>query len=160
MNKVFKHNDPDECHDNTLTLHDCAAEKIDYSEGVLRFSFPDGIWIFPRHSENKLNKTVRTDAATADFSVEDIDDISVDVFTKGLFGRKTVEIWDMDELMRAVNCGKCVIEFIFQYRTYFEQMWRCAIRSRRKPYYRECQLHLPKTRAVYRWNSLRADREW
>ena len=160
MDVTFKHNDSDDCHDEVLTLHDCIAEKISFSNGTLRFFLPDGLWICPNHKDSNLDKTVRTDAAVVDFCIEDIDDIIVRVLTRNCFRRTKVEIWDMRDLMESVNSGKCTIEFIYQYRTYFEQMWHCAIRSKVKPYYRECQLHLPDTDAVFRWNGLRTDHEW
>lgn len=157
----FKHNDADDSHDKVLTLHDCIVENVSYTDGVLRFFLPEGLWIAPTHKENILGKVVKTDAAVVDFRIEDIDDIIVRVFTRNRFTRRTkVEIWEMRDLMESVNSGEYKIEFIYQYRTYFEQMWQCAIRSNVKPYYRECQLHLPDTEAVYRWNDLRSDHEW
>ena len=142
-------------------MHDCIVENVSYTDGVLRFFLPEGLWIAPTHKENILGKVVKTDAAVVDFRIEDIDDIIVRVFTRNRFTRRTkVEIWEMRDLMESVNSGEYKIEFIYQYRTYFEQMWQCAIRSNVKPYYRECQLHLPDTDAVYRWNDLRPDHEW
>ena len=74
---AFKHNDPDDCHDNTVILHDCIAEKIMYKNGILCFEFPDGIWVTPLHEANGLGETVRTTAARADFQIEDINDVEV-----------------------------------------------------------------------------------
>ena len=157
----FKHNDADDSHDKVLTLHDCIVENVSYTDGVLRFFLPEGLWIAPTHRDNDLGKVVKTDSAVVDFRISNIDDIVVRVFTQTHFTRRTkVEIWEMRDLMDSINRGKCTIEFIYQYRTHFEQMWQCAIRSNVKPYYRECQLHLPDTDAVYRWNDLRPDHEW
>lgn len=160
MPAVFIHIDGDACHDQTLTLHDCVAEKVCFLDGFLRFYLPDGLWITPVHDANDLNKTVRTDAAVVDFRIENVDDIIVQVFTRYRFRKTKVEIWEMRDLMNAINKGDCTLEFIYQYRTHFEQMWHCAIRSKRKPYYRECQLHLPETDAVFCWNHLRPEHEW
>lgn len=156
----FLHNDSDETHNQILSLHDCVADNISYHDGILRFCFPDGFWITPHHRENHLGKTVRTDASAVDFSVADIDDILVRVFTRHIFRKTTVEIWEMKNIMNDVNNGKYIIEFICQYRSHFEQMWHCAIRSAKKPYYRECQIFIPDTAAVFRWNALRPGREW
>lgn len=159
----FKHIDPDEFHGKELTLHDCIADKISYENNTLRFYLPDGFWITPYHIANSSEKVVRTDASVVDFPIEDIDDIIVRVFTRhrALWLRKTsVDLWDMKQLVSAVNSGKCTVEFITQYRTYYEQMWHCAIRSNKKPYYRECQLHLPNTNATFYWNNLCLDHEW
>ncbi len=160
LENEFKHNDEDSCHDNTLTLHDCIANKIAFKDSTLRFTLSDGFWITSNHNDNNLGKTVRTDAAIVDFHIDDINDITIHVFTKNIFKKTNVESWDMNELMEDINNGKISIEFITQYRTHFEQLWRCAIRSKKKPYYRECQLHLPETKAIFRWNNLRAECEW
>ena len=159
----FIHKDPDEFHGKELTLHDCTADSISFENGVLRFCFPDGFWVTSDHKENNCGKTVRTDASVVAFSVEDIEDIIVRVFIRktGIFSKRTsVEIWDMEQLISAVNSGKCTIEFITQYRADFEQMWDCAIHSEKKPYYRACQLHLPNTKADFYWNNLCFNREW
>ena len=157
---VFTHNDPDHYHDRELTLHDCVAKKILHKNGILSFYFEDGFWVTPNHEENCLNKTVRTDAAQVDFCFDDINDIDIHVYTRNIFKKTKVEFWDANNLIDAVNSGKCTIEFIFQYRTYFEQMWSCILHFKKKPYLSECQLHLPEAKATYRWNNLRPNREW
>lgn len=157
---VFTHNDPDEYHDRELTLHDCIAKKILYKDGILHSYFEDGFWITHNHKENSLGKTVRTDASQADFCIEDINDIDIQVYTKNILKKTTVELWNINDLISAVNSGKCTIEFIYQYRSSFKQLWECALHFKKKPYYRQCQLHLPGANATYRWNNMRADREW
>ena len=157
---LFTHNDPDSYHDRELTLHDCEAQKILYKDGVLCFCFADGFWVTPNHEANTLGKTVRTDTSQVKFSIDDINDIDIHVYTQNIFKETIVEYWDANKLIDAVNSGECTIEFIYQYRTYFEQMWRCALRFKKKPYYRECQLYIPGTKATYQWNNLRPDHEW
>ena len=78
----FKHIDPDAFHGKELTLHDCIADKISVEKGSLHFHLPDGFWVTPHHKENASGKTVRTDASTVSFSTEDIDEITVCVFTR------------------------------------------------------------------------------
>jgi len=156
----FIHNEDDKCHDNTLTLHDCIADKVDCCDGFLRFHFPQGFWIYSGHAENNTGKTVKTDAAVVDFFIEDLDEIKAHVLTPKLFGTKKEELWEVKDVIDLINGGNCSIEFIYQYRTFFEQMWECAIRSEKKPHYRRCQLHLPKSKAVFRWNNLRNDCVW
>ena len=163
ISKTFKHMDPDEFHGKELTLHDCIADKISFDNNTLRFFLPDGFWITPHHKANSSEKTVRTDASAVDFSVEDIDDTMVRVFTRHRwigFRNTSVELWDMTHLISQVNNGKCTIEFITQYKCHYEQMWLCAIRSSKKPHYRECHLHLPSTNVTFYWNTLCMDREW
>ena len=159
--KNFQHCDPDAFHGMELTLYDCVADRISYENNTLRFYLPDGFWVTPHHRANTCGKVVRTDAALVDFSIEDLGDISIAVFTRHRWLRKTtVAYWDMEQLIAEVNSGKCTLEFVTQYRTYGEQLWHCSIRSGKKPYFRECQLQLPNTAATFYWNVLRYDREW
>ena len=159
----FKHVDPDVFHDKELTLHDCIADKISCENNTLHFCLPDGFWITPHHKENSFEKTVRTDASVVNFTLEDIDEITVRVFTRRTWcwSKKTrVENWHIEQLIAAINSGKCTLEFVTQYRCHYEQMWHCVIYSKKKPYYRECQLYLPKAEATFFWNDLRPDHEW
>ena len=163
IHEKFAHNDPDEFHDKELTLHDCVANQISFEKGTLRFSFPDGFWVTPNHIESTCINTVRTGSSVVDFVVKDIDDILIRVYTRHgyhRFRKTIVEIWNMEQLISAVNSGKHTIEFVTQYRSYYEQMWHCVIHSKKKPYYRECQIYLPETEAAFRWNDLRPDCEW
>ena len=159
----FKNIDPDAFHGKELTLHDCIADKISFENNTLRFFLPDGFWVTPHHKANSSEKVVRTDASVVEFSTKDIDDIMVRVFTRHRwmgFRNTSVEFWDAEQLISKINSGKCAIEFITQYKSHYEQMWHCAIRSNKKPYYRECHLHLPNTNATFYWNNLCLDREW
>ena len=159
----FLHTDPDRFHGRELTLHDCVAERITLDGNVIRFYLPDGFWVTTHHIENDTGKVIKTDGAEVAFSVEDPNEVSVTVFNRKrwLWVRRTVvEYWDLKDLISAVNSGKCVLEFITQYRSFHEQMWHCAIRSGKKPWYRECQLFLPQAEGTYCWNQLRPDREW
>lgn len=163
IHEKFIHNDPDVFHGKELTIHDCISNKISFEDGALCFYLPDGFWVTPHHKDNQCEKIVRTGGSAVEFAIKDIDDIKVHVFTRNawFWSRKTsVEIWHIEQLISAVNSGKCTIEFITQYRSWFEQMWHCAIHSERRPYYRECQLCLPETEAVFHWNNLRPEREW
>ena len=158
----FKHMDPDVFHGRELSLHDCTADKISFEQDTLRFYFPDGFWITPHHKENAFGKVAKSDASAVSFSVGNVDEITVRVFTKKWCRwRKTrVEDWRVEQLIAAVNSKKCTIEFITQYRSNYEQMWHCVIHSEKKPYYRECQLYLPGAEATFFWNDIRPDREW
>ena len=135
----FKHIDPDEYHGKELTLHDCIADQILFENDALHFRLPEGFWITPHHKENAVGKTVRTDASTVSFSVGDIEEITVRVFTRNTWcwsKKMRVENWHMEQLIASVNSGKCTLEFITQYRTHYEQMWHCVIHSGKKPYYK------------------------
>ena len=159
----FVHNEPDSFHGKELTLHDCIADKVSFTNNILRFNLPQGLWVTPHHTDNDYNKILRTDAAAVDFAVKDIDDISVRVFTRSkwpLSQKIYAEDWHIEQLLVAINNGRCTIEFITQYRSHFEQLWYCVIHSSKKPYYKECHLHLPDADATFHWNNLRQECEW
>ena len=160
---TFLHRDPDGFHGKELTLHDCTADHISLEDSVLCFQLPDGLWVTTHHGDNISGKVVRTDAAAVKFAVKDPNDITLQVFTRHrcLFFRwTTVESWDISRLISSVNNRKCTFEFITQYRSHYEQLWHCAIHSKKKPYYQECHLYLPQTQAAFYWNNLRPDCPW
>ncbi len=156
----FKHAEPDRAGDQTISLHDCTVNKIVLNEKTIQFFLPDGLWVTTFHRDNQLDKVVRSDAAVVEFAIDSVSDIMLEVRNRFIFGKTIVKIENIRELADAVNKGECTLEFIYGYRTYFEQMWECAIHSKKKPYYRECQLHLPGARATYYWNDLRSDCSW
>ena len=160
LNHGFIHIDSDNSHDETLSLHDCIAEKVCLSDNVLRFYFSDGFWIIPSHKDSYLNKIVKTDEAVVDFLFENINDITICVFKRNIFKKTYVEYWEVNDLMNAINKKNFTIEFIYQYRKYNEQMWYCIIRSKNNYYTYECQLHLPNISATYYWNNLRPNCVW
>lgn len=161
FSKKFLHNDPDSYHDTKITLHDCIADKISYDNNVLTLNFPDGFWVVDSHEDSNLDVTVRTDSAQVDFEIEpdEFMEIYLDVFIKRKYRKTIVEYWDLEKLMKAVNSGKYQLEFTYQYRTHFEQMWQCMLRYK-GCWYAECQLHIPYSTATYRWNKLREDKVW
>ena len=161
--KVFIHNDPDCYHDNQLSLHDCVAEKISLEKNIINFTFPNGIWVTTNHEANCTGNIVRTDLAEVDFCIgneDNPDDIELHIYTQKRFKKTVVDFWNIDELIQAVNSKKCSIEFLYQYRTNFEQMWQCVLHFKKKPYSKDCYLHIPNAEVKYKWNNLREDRIW
>ena len=159
----FIHNDPDGYHDKEITLHDCIADRVYLEDGTLQFYLPDGFWVTPHHKANGYEKTIRTGASLVAFTIKEVDDISVRVFTRNALcwsKKSCVENWHIEQLIAAINNKKCTLEFITLYRSHYEQMWHCVIHSKKKPYYRECQLYLPETVATFFWNDLCPVREW
>lgn len=80
---MYKHCDVS---DEYISLHDCHAESISYEDGVIRFVFPDGIWVTNEHPSNELDKIVRTDMAEVKFYLESDceDDITTYIFEQKL----------------------------------------------------------------------------
>ena len=158
FSKKFLHNDPDSYQDAKISLHDCIADKISYENNVLTLHFSDGFWITANHEDSGLDNTVRTDFSQVDFAVtpEKHSYIYLDVFIKRKYRKTIVECWDLEKLMKVVNSGKYQLEFIYQYTTFFEQMWLCNLHHKGN-YGHDCQFHIPYSVATYRWNKLRKD---
>lgn len=156
----FKHNDPDSYHGIKISLHDCIAEKITFEDNILTFYFPDGICITPNHEASDLDYTFQTDAAEAVFHVDSTDDIYAEVFGQTYFRKTYVTYWNIRDLMKAVNIKGCGFEFLYQYRSFHEQLWECELRYGKKPYSRTVYLHIPGATASFFWNNLLPDHEW
>lgn len=156
----FLHNDPGDYLDHKVYLHDCAADRIWYRDGVLSFRFPEGIWITPHHEASDLPEVVRTDTAQVDFAADDPDEIHVTVFTRNIFKKTFVKYWDMQELMEAVNSGECMVEFYYKYSSASDCMWDGALRPMKRARFRPSQLHIPNGSVTYRWNNLRPECVW
>ena len=163
VNETFKNIDPDDFHGKELSLHDCIANRISVEKNIIRFILPDGFWITPDHGENDCGKVVRTDASAVEFSVADISGVTAWMFTEERFWglkKSRAETWGLAQLIAALNEKNCTLEFVTQYRSFYEQLWYCVIHSDKKPYYRECYLHLPRANASFYWNRLCEEREW
>ncbi len=159
MPNEFIHNDPDCSYNETLSLHDCEVSSISYSDGILRFRLSDGLIIGAGHPENPYGKTKQTDEAVVDFSVDDPDDVTADILIRRRSGRARVKTLSLSELISAANKGKFTLEFLYQYRSFHEQLWHLAVHNKRRLYHGTCHLYLPMTEAVFRWNNLKPESE-
>ena len=143
-----------------FSLHDCRAEQMRFSEHIMSFVFPDGVWALPGCTHNESGNTVRTDCAQVDFHIIDAEEVSVYLFKPSVTGAIVRTEWELDRFMQAVNDGKYQVEFIDAYQGYQSQLFKCWVWFDRKPYHYECELLLPCEEATYRWNRLRYDRVW
>lgn len=159
MPNEFIHNDPDCSYNETLSLHDCEVSSISYSDGILRFRLSDGLIIGAGHPENPYGKTMQTDEAVVDFRVEKPNGVTADILLYGRFGRTRVKTLSLSELISAVNKGSFTLQFLYQYRSFHEQLWHLAVHRKGKLYQGTCHLYLPWTEAVYRWNNLKPESE-
>ncbi len=157
--KMYKHCDEKE---DTISLHDCRAEKAILRDGVLSFFFSDGFWINSRNACNETNQTVKTDESEVRFYLESGDkwDVTVYVFTdKGT--RKAIrKEWKAKKLIRSINSGKCQLEFLYQYRGYNTRIIECCLWFDKKPYFKKCLLKISTNKVIYCWNDLCEDRIW
>ena len=145
--------------DEYLSLHDCRATKISYTNGIVTFNFPDGIWVTASHPDNKTGKTVRTDEAEVKFSLTTDEETTVYVF-KEKFKKIFREEWQLHELMECINLKNGKLEFLYQYKGFNSMIIECCLWSAKKPYYNECELKLSVKDVKYCWNELCEEREW
>ncbi len=155
----FKNVDYSELH---LSLHDCTAELVYIREGKLIFEFNDGFWILPSHPENPLGNTVRSDFSKVEYILDrkSIEDVAVYVFEETLFKKTVRKEWTLEEFIKNINCGKCRLEFLYQYTDESSRLIECMIWSDRRPYHREGIIKINSAQANYYWNNLCADRIW
>lgn len=155
---MYKHYDID---DKYISLHDCHATNISYDNGVLTFTFDDGIWVVKGHPDNTVDKTVRTDTAAVRFYLESGEeyDVVVHVFEE-MRGNTIRKEWNSKKLIKNINSKKYTLEFLYDYKGYNSVIMDCELWSDKKPYSRECQLKLSIKATEYCWNELREDREW
>lgn len=155
----FSHCDHNEKH---LTLHDCIAERAYLENGTLGFEFNDGFWVSPDHPESNLSELVRTDFSKVEYTLESSIgcDVVVYVFERTLFKKTVRTEWTVEQLVEKINSGKCRLEFLYQYIDCNCRIVECALRSDKKPYYRECLMWIYAPEVSYYWNNLREDRPW
>ena len=159
---TYLHCEHDEQH---VSLHDCVAERAWFADGKLGFAFADGFWILPDHPENHLKQTVRTDASSVEFTLEDgLDcDITIYAFNGHPWGEFSGRTWTLGELVDAINAGKCKLEFLYQFLGYKSRMVECELIFGDTPQNQNrhtCILRISAPEVRYDWNHLRADRVW
>lgn len=164
MSEKYIHIDTD---NRFLTLHDCIAEKVYLQDGVLVFEFPDGFWIGPEHPDNPYNECLRTDKARVEFVLENGEEYDVfawlHVQENPKSRKKTVRNWEIAQLIKNVNSGKCAYEFIEHYintQSPTDNVIEGELRGEGKLNFSQCWLRIWATKVNYCWNNVLPDRPW
>lgn len=127
-------------------LHDCRTNHIQYQNGMLIFSFPNGYYL--------LNETepVQTGRAYMECQILDEfkDSVSMFIYRKTLFGKVIREDYS-DKFLSAINAGKFEFEFVSTYRSYQHILFKGYIWFKQKPYYRECEIEVYTDKINYHW---------
>ena len=157
--KIFSHCDNN---DSYVSLHDCKAERAWFEGGVLGFEFPDGFWITPEHPESNLDVLVKTDAAKVTFELLDGDEFDAMIFVveENIFKQPVRKEWSVHKLVKEINSGKLVLEFLYQYIDGCSRIVECDLWSRKKPYCRDFNMKLHLRDVHYHWNKILEDRVW
>lgn len=156
----YEHNDTMMSH---VCLHDCEACRADLCDGTLSFFFEEGFWISPNHPESDCNTLVRTDGARVDYNLGRglSEDVNVYVFYYNRLLRATVrKEMPLEKLIDLINSKKAYLEFLYEYTDENSRIIKCALRYKKRPWYRECEIGIYCESAVYRWNELRLECVW
>ena len=148
--------------DNLISLHDCKAERAWFENGILGFEFPDGFWITPDHPESDLDVLVRTDASKLEFVLLDGDEFDAQIFVdeENIFKQTVRKEWSVHKLVKEINSGKLVLEFLYQYIDGCSRIVECDLWSQKRPYCRDCNIKLHLREVRYHWNKILKDRVW
>ena len=155
----FAHHDRDE---DLFSLHDCITNHVCFQDNVWSFDFPDGFWVLPDHPESRIDKAVRSDPAQVEYTLMDNEyDVTIYVFEKSLFGQIVRKEWSIGDLVDKINSGKCKLEFLYRYNQgEHNAVWRCNLRTSKKPYFKDCWIEITYALVQYEWNRLCEDRIW
>lgn len=155
---MYKHQDTNE---SWLSLHDSYTNKVKFGDGMLHFTFPDGIWILDSHEANEMGKVVKSDAAKVRYDLlYPEDDVTVYVYKNKAADKSIRKEWKLKKLIQKINDGECKLEFLYQYTCGTGRIILCALHSPEKPYYRECELRMLVKGVTYLWNDLCPEAEW
>lgn len=141
---------------NLFSLNGCQAQSISYEDGLLSFYFPNGFWIFKKHTENNLSDTVCTDNSMVTYHIlnEEIDGISIYIFSKTKNKKVIREDWEPKNFINALNNKDFYVEFIKQYNSCQSVLHKCWIRFEQEPYHKECEIIINYDKVTYCWNKL------
>lgn len=138
-----------------VPLHDCEADRISLSGGVLTFRFSNGLWLDPHNAQG-----VRTEEARVSFPLEGYDPAGVEVCVFPVkFRRTRRERWSVDRLCRAVNGGKYRLEFLDAYMGYRQRLYRCRLNGLKKREDMDCELLIPAREVICRWDRLQTEQD-
>lgn len=149
---------------DTVSPHDCFADKIVKGDDSVTFSFSDGLWLSHLHPANPHGQTAKTAHAEISLKCEgnhkDAPLIYLFKPTR-LLGRnvmtRRVSV-TLDKFAKFVNSGKWELELLDVYRAYRTILLKGVIHSGTDMF--ECELYITCDRVEYRWNELQQDRFW
>lgn len=130
-----------------IGLHDCRTNNIQYSNGVLTFTFPEGYYLL---NDIKMKQTGKAEMQCYILD-EEINGISVYIYKTKSSGKVIREDWS-DNFLTAVNDGAFEFEFVTTYRSYQHILFKGYIWFDTAPYHMECEIELHTNKIFYSWN--------
>ena len=151
---------------DSISLHDCRADKIKLDGNDLVIDFPDGFWITPASAHINHDSPLKTGPAQVrihslgPFPALDSVEIlrPIRIFGKELLHRRYQP--EAMEFLNQMNAPKFELEFISEYRNSVTALYKCWIWQKGRGMYADCQIHTVFSRIEYCWNDILADREW
>ncbi len=149
-NNTYKHTD---FSGDFLSLHDCSATEMSYSNGVLSLTFDGGICIKDIHHANKAGKSTRTGKATVEFIPAKGKSAApaVYIFKKGLFGKMTKKELTADALCELVNSKSTELKILGQYPANNGILIKCWAKEKKSDKVSECHIELSDASTRYYW---------
>lgn len=148
MYRYIDHNEKDD-----ISLHDCRATKITFTDGTLSFHFGDGFYVGKDNPNNKTGKFCYTDRSELRFRASP-DDVTVYIFTETEEETKAIRKTIPLEALAEKLDGGMKLEFTMTYRGYRSFLLEGWLWFDEEPYCRECSVYLSAGEADYCWNHL------
>ena len=151
---------------DSISLHDCRADKIELDGNDLILHFSDGFWITPASSYIDHDTPLKTGPAQVrihslgPFPALDSIDIHrpIRLFGKELICRRCQP--DAEDFLKLVNAPEFELEFINEYRNSVSTLYECWIWRKGRGMFAECQFRTVFKSVEYCWNEILPDREW
>ncbi len=148
--------------DGRISIHDCLAHRVTVENGMLTFYFPEGIWVIPGHPSNPTEDMVCTGPAkmTLEPFCGDVWDWNVQSLYTLRYPWQLARWWKPEKFVEALNRGSFRVEFINWYIAPVTALFQCALRSDRRPRYRDCNIQMDVKNIVCHWETMNFDRVW
>ncbi len=147
-----------------ISLHDCVANGVEFSDGVMSLSLDDGFWMLADSKYNFCGEKVRTDKSKINF-IDFEENLSVFYVFKRhyLFGKRlctTRKKLELKILFDKINSGEWEIEFNEQYNAFHRVLFFGGVTTKKKIRAFEFQMVIDCEKMEYCWNNICPDRKW
>jgi len=151
---------------DSISLHDCRADRITLEGDNLIFDFPDGFWITPASSHIDHDRPLKT--GPAQLRIHTINSVApfdtLDLFkTSCFFGKPLLcrRLQPEDSaFLNMFQSHKYELEFITEYHSSIFALYQCWIWKKNRGMVAECQFEVTAKSIEYCWNEILVDREW
>ena len=143
-----------------ISLHDCRATKILYSDNMLSFVFKDGFEVSEHNKYNNYNKTAYTDESEVKFKLLSKKvEANITIYTFSETDNKNISIREeipFTQFADSINNGM-ELEFLYSYSGYNSFIYECWLWFNEEPYHKECVLIISADDVKYFWNNIFVD---